>query len=222
MLRIMSCGGISTDLILPNGKGKENIMLGIIDYGAGNLFSIQNAFEFIGVDFIISSDKDTLSSCDRLMLPGVGAFRQAMDKLSSLRMDVFIKEQVSSGKPLIGVCLGAQMLFDESDEFGLTRGLSLIPGSVTRIAAPGLKVPHMGWNELVLQNPCPVLDGGGEFVYFVHSYKIDTADQYISAYCDYAQKIPAVVYRDNVYGCQFHPEKSGQPGLDILKRFAAL
>ncbi len=194
----------------------------IIDYGAGNLFSVQNALEHIGAECKISRDPSEIETADRLILPGVGAFPDAMKMLSKAGLTEVIKEQAAK-KPLMGICLGMQMLFDTSLEFGKTDGLGLIPGSVELMTPVGLPIPHIGWNELEKNIPSPLLtDKKGEYVYFVHSYAAVTDEKYVAAYCDYGMKVPALVQNGSVYGCQFHPEKSGETGLDILRRFAAL
>ncbi len=195
--------------------------IGIIDYGMGNLHSVKNALDFIGADSFVSDDKDALAAADGLILPGVGAFPDAMERIRATGLDEFIKEYVKN-KPLIGICLGMQLLFDKSYEFRECEGLSLIGGEVVRIEEESLKVPHMGWNELKLVNPSPIAAslGDGDHVYFVHSYKAlvkDRAD--LVAVTDYGSEVTAIVAHGNVYGCQFHPEKSETVGLDILRSF---
>ncbi|MCH5324937.1 MAG: imidazole glycerol phosphate synthase subunit HisH [Eubacterium sp.] len=197
-------------------------MIVIIDYGAGNLFSVQNALNYLGVENEISSDPAKLIAADRLILPGVGAFPDAMKKLKETGLVDIIKEQARQ-KPLMGICLGMQMLLEKSYEFGETEGLGLIPGTVELMKPEGLPIPHIGWNELEKNTPCPLLsDKKGEYVYFVHSYAAVTDSKYVAAYCDYGMKVPALVQNGNAYGCQFHPEKSGEIGLEILRRFTAL
>lgn len=199
-------------------------MIAIIDYGAGNLFSVKNALDYLHVTNKITDNPQELAAADGLILPGVGAFRDAMTMLNDSGFTPVIKEQAAAGKPLLGICLGMQMLFEKGYEFGETDGLGLIPGCVQRIDGGGLKIPHMGWNDLSVLHNCPlsadIIDG--DYVYFVHSYRAETNDAYISCYTVYNEKIPALVFRDNVYGAQFHPEKSGQVGMDILKNFAKL
>lgn len=199
-------------------------MIAIIDYGAGNLFSVKNALDYLHVANRITDNPQDLAAADGLILPGVGAFRDAMTMLNDSGFTPVIKEQVAAGKPLLGICLGMQMLFEKGYEFGETDGLGLIPGCVQLIDGGGLKIPHMGWNDLTLLNQCPLSADitNGDYVYFVHSYRAETSDAYISCYTMYNEKIPALVFRDNVYGAQFHPEKSGQIGMDILKNFAKL
>ena len=199
-------------------------MIAIIDYGAGNLFSVKNALDYLHVANRITDNPQDLAAADGLILPGVGAFRDAMTMLNDSGFTPVIKEQVAAGKPLLGICLGMQMLFEKGYEFGETDGLGLIPGCVQLIDGGGLKIPHMGWNDLTLLHQCPLSAdiANGDYVYFVHSYRAETSDAYISCYTMYNEKIPALVFRDHVYGAQFHPEKSGQVGMDILKNFAKL
>lgn len=196
-------------------------MTAIIDYGAGNLFSVKNALDYLGIENIITNKAEDLRSADRLILPGVGAFPDAMRMLNESGLVDVIKQEVQK-KPLLGICLGMQMLFEKGFEFAETEGLGLIKGSVKLMTPNNLAVPHMGWNELELNNPCKLLEKGGEYVYFVHSYAADCPNENVSAYCDYGMKVPALVFSGNVFGAQFHPEKSGEAGLAILKRFAEI
>ena len=196
-------------------------MTAIIDYGAGNLFSVKNALDYLGIENIITNKPEDLRSADRLILPGVGAFPDAMRMLNESGLVDVIKQEVQK-KPLLGICLGMQMLFEKGFEFGETEGLGLIKGSVKLMTPNNLAVPHMGWNELELNNPCKLLEKGGEYVYFVHSYAADCPNENVSAYCDYGMKVPALVFSGNVFGAQFHPEKSGEAGLAMLKRFAEI
>ena len=199
-------------------------MITIIDYGAGNLFSVQNALNFLGVENNISSKVEDIISADKLILPGVGAFPDAMKMLDEAGLTEVIKEQAKK-KALMGICLGMQMLFDKSYEFGETEGLGLIPGTVKLMhPANDLVIPHIGWNSLEKNEPCKLLESvnDGDYVYFVHSYAAVTDNKNVAAYCDYGMKVPALVMSGNVYGCQFHPEKSGKTGLGILKTFASL
>lgn len=199
-------------------------MTAIIDYGTGNLFSVKNALDFLGVENIITKNPDDLIAADRLILPGVGAFPDAMRMLNESGLVEVIKEQVQK-KPLLGICLGMQMLFEKGYEFGETDGLGLIKGSVKLMHPEGnLPVPHIGWNALEKNEPCRLLDrcADGEYVYFVHSFAAECDSKNVAAYCDYGMKVPALVFEGNVYGAQFHPEKSGEVGLDILRCFAAL
>ncbi|MGN0611179.1 MAG: imidazole glycerol phosphate synthase subunit HisH [Ruminiclostridium sp.] len=199
-------------------------MITIIDYGAGNLFSVQNALNYLGVENRISSRAEDIISADKLILPGVGAFPDAMKMLDEAGLTDLIKEQAKF-KPLMGICLGMQMLFDKSYEFGETEGLGLIPGTVELMhPADDLVIPHIGWNALEKNEPCALLDGvnEGDYVYFVHSFAAVTDSKNVAAYCDYGMKVPALVTSGKVYGCQFHPEKSGKTGLTILKNFCEI
>ena len=200
-------------------------MIAIIDYGVGNLFSLSRSLEAIGAEAAVTRDPETIKSAERIILPGVGAFGDAMDKLKENGMNELIRQQAFLGKPLMGICLGMQLLFEKSLEFGEHEGLSLIPGTVRPIAdviSPSLKIPQIGWNALRKTNPSYILRDvkDGECVYFVHSYYADTAPEYIIADTEYSARLTAAVARGNVCGCQFHPEKSGNTGLRILKSFA--
>lgn len=198
-------------------------MIAIIDYGAGNLFSVKNALDFLGFENKITKSADDLKAADRLILPGVGAFPDAMRMLNQSGLVGVIKEE-SEKKPLLGICLGMQMLFEKGYEFGETDGLGFIKGSVKLMSPKGLDVPHMGWNSLEFNERCTLLDNckDGEYVYFVHSYAAECPSENVAAYCDYGMKVPALVFSGNVYGAQFHPEKSGETGLNILRRFNEL
>ncbi len=195
-------------------------MIAIIDYGAGNIFSVKNALDHLGIESELTNDKQKLVDADALILPGLAA----MQKLSESGLVYTIKEQ-SQKKPFLGICLGMQLLFEKSFEFGEQKGLSLINGYVDKIEEPDLVIPHMGWNKLEYNGECKLLEGLGdnEYVYFVHSYKAFCGDKNLFAYCEYGHKVPAVVGDGKyVYGCQFHPEKSGKTGLKILENFAKL
>ena len=194
-------------------------MIAVIDYGAGNLFSIHNALKYLDLPHMITRDKAELEKADELILPGVGAFPDAMKLLSRTGLSDAIREQAQR-KPLLGICLGMQMLFEESDEFEQTSGLGLIPGKVSRIQT-SLKIPHMGWNHLRKNGDSPLLSSvsDGSSVYFVHSYMAYTSPENVTAYCEYGTDIPALVERGNIFGAQFHPEKSGKTGLAILRAF---
>ncbi len=207
-------------------------MINIIDYEMGNLRSVAKAFESIGCAVRVSADPSDIASADKVVLPGVGAFR---DCINNLRDGGFVEpllEHVSAGKPMLGICVGMQMLFDESEEFGNHRGLGLIPGKVVRFPAgmvengERLKVPHMGWNNISLQQQSPLLTGVDDesFVYFVHSYYCDATDSSdVSASCRYGEvEFCASVWRDNIMATQFHPEKSQDVGLQIFKNFGEL
>lgn len=199
-------------------------MIAIVDYGAGNIFSVKNALDYLGIDNKLTSDAKEIENSDRIILPGVGAFPWAMKKLEESGLIPVIKEQAKV-KPFLGICLGMQLIFDKGYEFGETDGLGLISGSVEKIEREKLSVPHMGWNSLVYNKECPILNGipEGEYVYFVHSFAAKCDDDSIAAYCDYGGKITALVYDGKyVYGTQFHPEKSGKTGLKMLKTFSEL
>ncbi len=199
-------------------------MIAVIDYGAGNIFSVKHALDHLGFENKLTSDPTEIKAADAVILPGVGAFPAAMEMLDKSGLVPIIKEQAAV-KPFLGICLGMQLLFDKSYEFEETAGLGLIHGSVEKIERDKLSVPHMGWNELVIQNDCPLLNGLSEnpYVYFVHSYAVVCDDKDISAYCDYGGKVTALVYDGGyVYGAQFHPEKSGAVGLKMLENFAKL
>ncbi len=199
-------------------------MIYIVDYGAGNLFSVKNALDYLHIENKITANPADLAEADGIILPGVGAFRDAMTMLNESGFTEALKEQVANGKPLLGICLGMQMLFEKGYEFGVTDGLGLIPGCVQLIDGGGLKIPHMGWNDLTVLHDCALSADitDGDYVYYVHSYRAETSDDYISCYTMYNEKIPGLVFKDNVYGAQFHPEKSGQVGMNILKNFAKL
>ena len=198
-------------------------MIAIVDYGAGNLFSVQNALAYLNITCCTTDDPAVLEICDGVILPGVGAFPEAMHRLHASGLVSIICEQAQK-KPLLGICLGMQMLFERSYEFEETQGLGLIPGQVRLINSGGLKIPHMGWNDLTVLHPCALTEHSknGEYVYFVHSYCVHTPDENVSCYTEYGERIPALVHRGFVYGAQFHPEKSGEVGLAMLKKFARL
>lgn len=199
-------------------------MIAIIDYGAGNIFSVKNALDFIGVESKLTADEKEIRSADGIILPGVGAFPWAMTKLKESGLVDVIKEE-SQKKPFLGICLGMQLIFDKGYEFEETEGLSLIKGTVNKMEEPDLSIPHIGWNKLEVLNDCPLLSGlsENEYVYFVHSYKAECDDKNISAFCEYGHRVPALVFDGKfVYGAQFHPEKSGDTGLKILKNFEKL
>ena len=198
-------------------------MIAIIDYGAGNIFSVKNALDFIGLNSKLTNSADEIRSADAIILPGVGAFPWAMNKLNESGLVEVIREEAHK-KPFLGICLGMQLLFDKGYEFEETEGLSLINGTVNKMEEPNLSIPHIGWNKLEILNSCPLLEGlsDNEYVYFVHSYKAECGDENISAYCEYGHRVPALVFNGNIYGAQFHPEKSGKTGLKILKNFGGL
>ncbi len=199
-------------------------MIAIIDYGAGNIFSVKNALDHLGADSRLTSDPELLRSADGLILPGVGAFPWAARKLAESGLTDVVKEQAQK-KPLLGICLGMQLLFERSFEFEECEGLGLVKGYVDRIPEDDLIIPHMGWNKLEYTQSCPLFDGLGEdeYVYFVHSYKAFCPDEALFAYSEYGSRVPAVVGDGrHVFGCQFHPEKSGKTGLRILENFVRM
>lgn len=196
----------------------------IIDYGLGNLRSVQKGLEYAGARVGISKDPADIKRASGLVLPGVGAFRDGMKYFGI--MEKAVGEEVKNSKPLLGICLGMQMLASEGEEGGLTRGLDLIPGRVVRFPHNELKVPHMGWNSLKIKKQHPLLRGiqDGSYMYFVHSYYLTTMKKYVLASCKYGVDFPAVISNEeeNVMGTQFHPEKSGEAGLNILKNFVEM
>ena len=200
-------------------------MIGIIDYGVGNLFSLQSSFRAIGQEAVVSGSAQVLSRADRLVLPGVGAFEDAAGKLRETGMGDFVRSQAVAGKPLLGICLGMQLLFETSFEYGEHPGLGLLKGQVVSMAGripQELKIPHMGWNRLEWTGGKLLKPSDGEFVYFVHSYFAQGCEDSLAAVTEYGIPITAAVERDNVFGCQFHPEKSGGVGLAILDRFCRI
>lgn len=199
-------------------------MIAVVDYGAGNIFSVKNALDYLGFDSKLVSDKDKIKSADAVILPGVGAFPATMDMLNKSGLVDTIKEEATK-KPFLGICLGMQLIFEKGYEFEECDGLGLISGSVRKMEEKDLIIPHMGWNKLEKLNDCPLLMniGDNEYVYFVHSYKAHCDDKNISAYCEYGERVPALVHDGKfVYGAQFHPEKSGETGLKILRNFGGL
>ncbi len=200
-------------------------MLAIIDYGVGNLFSLVSSLKSIGVDAVITGDKEVIEKADRLILPGVGAFGDASQKLRDSGLSETVKKAVAKGTPLMGICLGMQLLFEKSYEYGEHEGLGLLKGSVVPMEntiPENLKIPHIGWNGLKFKKESPIFKyiNDGDFVYFVHSfYAVDCEDSLIAT-TEYGKELTAAVGKGNVYGCQFHPEKSGSVGLKILKAFS--
>ena len=201
-------------------------MIAIIDYGVGNLRSVQRALERAGADVVITGDPMVIKSADGAVLPGVGAFGEGMTQLELRGLVLPIDQLIAAGKPFLGICLGMQLLFKTSEEMGHFDGLGVFKGTVRRFAdAPGRKVPHVGWNQLHIRQPNPLLDGvaDGSFAYFVHSYYVDPArPDFTVATTDYGADFASVVARGNVYGVQFHPEKSQGVGAAILKNFVLL
>lgn len=201
-------------------------MIAIIDYDAGNIKSVENAFQYIGEETIVTRDREEILGADKVVLPGVGAFGDAMNKLVDYNLVDTIKEVVDKKIPFLGICLGLQLLFESSDETPGVKGLGILPGKILRIPdKQGVKIPHIGWNSLELTNNGRLFKGIDEqaYVYFVHSYYLKSDDESIvKASTEYATHIHASVEKDNVFACQFHPEKSGDVGLQILKNFAEL
>lgn len=198
-------------------------MIAVIDYGAGNLFSVSNALAFLQIPHKITQNPAEIQSASGLLLPGVGAFPDAMRRLQETHLTDLLREQAEK-KPFLGICLGMQVMFSSGEEFEKTNGLGLLPGVVKKIQAPGQKIPHMGWNRLEMKNPCPLTKNlpQNPYVYFVHSYYADAKPEQIVATAEYGGEVPALVFRGRCFGAQFHPEKSGDVGLAILKNFAQL
>ncbi len=199
-------------------------MVAIIDYGVGNLFSLKSSLDFLGVKSVVTDDKEVLASADRIILPGVGAFGDAAKKLQKSGLADFIKQQTKEGKHLLGICLGMQLLLDKSFEYGEHEGLGLISGEIRPIsdAIPAdLKIPHIGWNALdfTKENPLFKYINNGDHVYFVHSFYATNCEESVIATSEYGAPLTAAVAKGNVFGCQFHPEKSGKVGLNILRAF---
>ena len=203
-------------------------MIAIIDYGVGNLYSLHSSFKCIGADVLVTSDEKEIRAADKILLPGVGAFEDAANKLRASGLDKVICDEVKNGKPLLGICLGMQMLFEKSFEFGEHEGLGLIEGSVRPISdviPAGLKIPHIGWNALDFcgeKSPIFKYINEGDFVYFVHSYYAADCEESVIATSEYGAPLTAAVAKGNVYGMQFHPEKSGEVGLKILRAFCEI
>lgn len=198
-------------------------MIAIIDYGMGNLRSVQKAFEYLGFDARVTDSRRDITDASHIVLPGVGAFADAADCLARSGMRETVLAEIGKGKPFLGICLGMQLLFDKSYENGEHEGLGLVSGEVVPFQAHGLKVPHMGWNSLVARENALFDGGDGRFVYFVHSYHASgVPDENIIAETDYGCRFTAAVRNDNIFGMQFHPEKSGDTGLDMLRRFGGL
>ncbi len=199
-------------------------MTGIIDYGAGNIRSVETALRYIGEDVIVTKEKARLEKCERLVLPGVGAFPAAMRELEESGLISFMKEYILQ-RPMLGICLGMQMLFDKSEEIEETRGLGIIGGKVVKIPDTAPKIPHMGWNETSFINASRLLNGinSGSYFYFIHSFcaKVTNRENLIAT-ADYGAEITAIVQKGNAYGVQFHPEKSGSAGLKLLENFCKI
>lgn len=197
-------------------------MIAIVDYDAGNTFNVQKAFAHLGVDTVLTADSEVILNSDGVVLPGVGAFKAAMDTLVERKLVDVLKQVAEKNIPLLGICLGMQLLFDSSTEYGLTEGLGLISGTVEALPADlGLMIPHMGWNQNLVKNHSSIFAdvADREYTYFVHSYYAKCDDQYITTTADYGVDVPGIVERDSVYGMQFHPEKSAHVGLNLLRTF---
>ena len=199
-------------------------MIAIVDYGMGNLRSVQKAFEYLGIDARIGSDRALLADASHIVLPGVGAFADAAKALRRAGLDEELKRQIASGKPFLGICLGMQLLFDRSFEDGEHEGLSLVPGEAVRFDVKDLKVPHIGWNTVRVVKETPLFKGAEDLCfYFVHSYHAaSVAPDCVETVCEYGYEFVSSVNRGNVFGVQFHPEKSGEAGLELLKNFGGM
>lgn len=202
-------------------------MIAVIDYGVGNLFSLVSSLQYLGLTAKVTGKPDEICAADHIILPGVGAFADAMNKLRETNLDAIVKKQAAIGKPLLGICLGMQVLFEKGLEYGEHDGLGLLKGEVVPIAddlKEKLKIPHMGWNQLKIVRDCPLLKSSkdGDYVYYVHSFYAKNCAESIAAVSDYGIPITGVVANKNVMGTQFHPEKSGEAGLKILSAFAEL
>lgn len=200
-------------------------MIAIVDYGVGNLFSLRSSFAAIGIDAVATSDPEVIKNAEKIILPGVGAFEDAAKKLSETGLGELVIKEARQGKPVLGICLGMQMLFERSFEYGEHKGLGLIKGEIRPISdviPKDLKIPHIGWNALIFKKNSPLFKyiNEGDCVYFVHSYYAAGCEESISATAEYGSELCASVESGNVYGCQFHPEKSGNVGLNILRAFA--
>lgn len=198
-------------------------MVAIIDYGAGNLHSVKNALDFLGVESEITSDKNKIATASHVILPGVGAFGDAMKCLADSGLTETVKKAADGTRPFLGICLGLHMLFEESEETPGVKGLGIFKGKVVKIPEHGLKIPHMGWNNIALAKDSRILPDTAPFVYFVHSYYIKPENAgIVSAHTEYGEKLAVAVEDGNVFAVQFHPEKSGDVGMNILKRFLSL
>ena len=202
-------------------------MIAIIDYGVGNLFSVKSSFKYIGYDAVVTGDKEVIEKCDKILLPGVGAFEDAIAKLRETGLDKVLIDQAKKGKKIMGICLGMQLLFEYSYEFGEHKGLGLLKGSVVGMKGKipsSLKIPHIGYNPLIFKREHPLFKyiKNGDCVYFVHSYYAEGCEDSLLATAEYGKELTAVCGKDNVMGCQFHPEKSGDVGLNILRAFCEM
>ncbi|MBQ7761208.1 MAG: imidazole glycerol phosphate synthase subunit HisH [Clostridia bacterium] len=202
-------------------------MIAIVDYGVGNLFSVKSSFNYIGAEVIVTGNAEEIRKADKILLPGVGAFEDAIAKLRSTGLDKVIIEEAKNGKPIMGICLGMQLLFEKSYEFGEHEGLGLLSGSVVPmkgVIKEDLKIPHIGYNALIFKKNHPLFKyiKDGDYVYFVHSFYAKDCEDSLLATTEYDKELTAIVGKDNVMGCQFHPEKSGEIGLNILKAFCEM
>ena len=202
-------------------------MIAIVDYGVGNLFSLISSFKYIGADVLVTSDPDEIKKCEKIILPGVGAFEDASRKLRESGLDKVIIEEAKGGKPIMGICLGMQMLFEKSYEYGEHQGLGLLKGSIVPMQGDipsELKIPHIGYNPLIFKKNSQLFKNikNGDCVYFVHSYYATGCDDSVIATAEYGKELTAAVELENVMGCQFHPEKSGDVGLNILRAFCEM
>lgn len=202
-------------------------MIAIVDYGVGNLFSLKSSFAAIGAETVLTPDPEIIKKADKILLPGVGAFGDAAEKLRKTGLGDLIIEEANKGKPLLGICLGMQLLLEKSYEYGEHKGLGLIKGEIRPISdviPSDLKIPHIGWNSLDFKGSSPIFKyvKNGDFVYFVHSYYGANCDENVIATTEYGATLTAAVQNKNVFGCQFHPEKSGTVGLNILRGFCDL
>ncbi len=202
-------------------------MIAVIDYGVGNLFSLTSSLKAVGAEAVVTRDEDVIKSAQKLILPGVGAFEDARKKLSEGGLDRLITEEVGKGKPIMGICLGMQLLFEKSYEYGEHEGLGFLKGDIVPMKdsiPDNLKIPHIGWNGLIFKKDSALFKyiKDGDFVYFVHSFYAEGVGDALLATSEYGKELTAAVAKDNVYGCQFHPEKSGEVGLNILRGFKDL
>lgn len=202
-------------------------MIAIVDYGVGNLFSLISSFKYIGADVLVTSDAEEIKKCDKIILPGVGAFEDAAKKLRSTGLDRVIIDEARGGKPIMGICLGMQMLFEKSFEYGEHKGLGLLKGNIVPMKGyidSELKIPHIGYNPLIFKKDSPLFKyiKNGDCVYFVHSYFAADCQDSVIATAEYGKELTAAVALGNIMGCQFHPEKSGDVGLSILRAFCEM
>ena len=202
-------------------------MIAIIDYGVGNLFSLVSSFKAIGVEAVVTDEEKVIAAADKIILPGVGAFGDARRKLAETGMDQLVIREAQKGKTIMGICLGMQLLFEKGYEYGTHEGLGLLKGEVVTmegVVPAGYKIPHIGWNSLIFKKENPLFANikNGDYVYFVHSYYVRNCAESLLATAEYGAELTAAVAQNNIYGCQFHPEKSGDVGLNILRGFAAL